>query len=88
MRHATARPGHPCDTTPSRVNGMGEPHVLPHPVEVLRVLEGWTAELPYAESLLILGFGKMGVQTDAVPAGQSRAFAHHLRGHREGRAGS
>ena len=68
------------------IHGVGEPDILPHPVDRLHVRDRPVTELLQAESLLILGFGQMRVQVHGICACQPGRLLHQLPGHAERRA--
>ncbi len=66
---------------------MGVPHIVAHPAQVLGILCGCAVEFLAGVSDVVVVFGQVGVQTDAVGTGQLGRFAHQVLAHAEGRAG-
>ena len=67
---------------------MAEPDVRPQPAERLHVVDRPAAEPLAAERVLVHGLGEVGVEADALVAGQDRGLLEQRVGDRERRARS
>ena len=60
---------------------VGQPGAIVQPADTLEIIQRALAKLLRAEGILVIGLGKMGVQSDIVAAGQFGAGAHDVRRH-------
>ena len=86
VRHAAAGAGEEGDLRLVQVDAVGVPDVGAGPAERLDVVHRAGAELLQAERVLVQRLGQVGVQADAVGAGQLGALAHQVAGDAERRA--
>ncbi len=70
MRHAAAGASVQVDLGLAHVDRVGKPHIRPDPIQRLHVGHRAVAKFLEAKGFFILGFRQVGMQVNAILAGQ------------------